>query len=68
MDIAMTVVLFFLMSYSLIGETLHEWLRIGMFVLFLLHHILNRKWSGSLFKGKYTLYRIWQTTLVVLAL
>ena len=64
----MTVVLLFLMSYSLIGEAVHEWLGIGMFVLFLLHHILNCKWSSRLFKGKYTPYRIWQTTLVVLAL
>ena len=67
-DIAMTVVLLFLMSYSLIGEAVHEWLGIGMFVLFLLHHILNCKWSNRLFKGKCTPYRIWQTTLVVLAL
>ena len=67
-DIAMTVVLLFLMSYSLIGEALHEWLGIGMFTLFILHHILNSKWSGRLFKGKYTPYRIWQTALVALAL
>ena len=67
-DIAMTVVLLFLMSYSLIGEALHEWLGIGMFTLFILHHILNRKWSSSLFKGKYTSYRILQKVLVVLAL
>lgn len=67
-DIAMTVVLLFLMSYSLIGETLHEWLGIGMFALFILHHILNSKWSGRLFKGKYTPYRILQTALVALAL
>lgn len=67
-DIMMTVVLLLLMSYSLVGETLHEWLGIGMFTLFILHHILNRKWSSRLFKGKYTAYRIWQTILVVLAL
>ena len=64
----MTVVLLFLMSYSLIGEALHEWLGIGMFALFILHHILNSKWSGRLFKGKYTPYRILQTVLVALAL
>ena len=64
----MTVLLLFLMAYSLIGEVLHEWLGIGMFTLFIGHHILNRKWSKSLFKGKYTVYRIWQTVLVVLAL
>lgn len=26
----------------------------GMFVLWIAHHILNRKWYGHLFKGKYT--------------
>lgn len=28
------------------------------------HHILNRKWSTHLLKGKYTLYRMMQTVLV----
>ena len=67
-DIAMTVVLLFLMSYSLIGEAVHEWLGIGMFALFILHHLLNSKWGSRLFKGKYTPYRILQTALVALAL
>ena len=60
-DIAMTVILLLLMAYSLVGEAAHEWLGIGMFVLFILHHVLNAKWSKSLFKGKYTSYRIMQT-------
>ena len=64
-DIGMTVMLLFLMTYELIGEAAHEWLGIGMFVLFIIHHILNRKWSRSVFKGKYTLFRIWQTVLVI---
>ena len=64
-DIGMTVMLLFLMTYELIGEAAHEWLGIGMFVLFIIHHILNRKWSRSVFKGKYTLFRIWQTILVI---
>ena len=37
-DIAMTVILLLLMAYSLVGEALHEWLGIGMFLLFILHH------------------------------
>ena len=53
-DIGMTVMLLLLMTYELIGEAAHEWLGIGMFVLFVIHHILNRKWSRSVFKGKYT--------------
>ena len=64
-DIGMTVMLLLLMTYELIGEAAHEWLGIGMFVLFVIHHILNRKWSRSVFKGKYTLFRIWQTVLVI---
>ncbi len=64
-DIGMTVMLLFLMAYELIGEAAHEWLGIGMLVLFIIHHILNRKWSRSVFKGKYTLFRIWQTVLVI---
>ena len=39
-----------------------------MLVLFLTHHILNRKWTGNLLKGSYTPLRIWQTLLVVLVL
>ena len=64
-DIGMTVALLFLMTYEMIGQSLHEWLGIGMFLLFVIHHVLNRRWFGSLLKGKYTPFRIWQTVLVV---
>ena len=67
-DIGMTVALMFLMTYEMIGQTLHEWLGIGMFLLFVIHHILNRRWFRVLLKGKYTPFRIWQTVLVVLVL
>lgn len=67
-DIGMTVALLFLMTYELVGQAAHEWLRIGMFVLFVIHHILNRRWSGSLLKGHYTPMRIWQTLLVAMVL
>lgn len=63
-DIAMTVVLLLLECYALIGEELHEWLGIGMFVLFLLHHILNNSWWTNVVKGRYTAFRILQTILV----
>lgn len=67
-DILMTAVLLLLMAYSLVGEALHEWLGIGMFVLFVCHHVLNSKWSRNLFKGKYTSFRIMQTVFAVLVL
>ena len=50
-DIGMTVMLLLLMTYELIGEAAYEWLGIGMFALFIIHHILNRKWSLRVFKG-----------------
>ncbi len=64
-DIGMTAALLFLMAYEMIGQALHEWLGIGMFLLFVIHHVLNRRWFGDLVKGKYTPFRIWQTVLVV---
>lgn len=65
-DLLMTVSLLLLMSYSLIGETVHEWIGMGMFLLFILHLVLNRKWIGGLGKGRCSAYRVLQTTLVAL--
>ena len=67
-DILMTAVLLLLMAYSLVGEAAHEWLGMGMFALFILHHCLNSKWSQNIYKGKYTAYRALQTALVILCL
>lgn len=67
-DLAMTVLLMLLMTYERIGSANHEWIGIGMFVVFVAHHILNRGWLSHLFKGKYRALRIWQTLLVVLVL
>jgi hypothetical protein len=60
-DCAMTVVLLLLMGYSRIGEMAHEWLGMLMFTLFVVHHILNRKWSAGLLRGNYTPLRVFQT-------
>ena len=62
-DFLMTVLLLLLMSYQITGQELHEWFGTGMLVLFLLHNILNIRWYGSLFKGKYTLLRTMQTLI-----
>lgn len=67
-DIGMTLILLLLMTYELIGQAVHEWIGIGMFLLFVLHHILNANWSKNLRRGKYTPLRIVQTALVVLVL
>lgn len=62
-DISMTVLLPMLMAYSLIGEKFHEIIGTLMFALFVLHHVLNRKWYCSVFKGKYHARRTFQTVL-----
>ncbi len=67
-DLAMTVLLMLLMAFELIGRAAHEWIGAGMFVLFILHHVLNRSWSKSLFRGKYTPIRVLQTVLAALVL
>lgn len=63
-DILMTAALLFLMPYELVGRAAHEWIGTEIFLLFILHHILNRKWTAHMFKGKYTKFRILQTILV----
>lgn len=64
-DIGMIMMLLLLMTYELIGQEAHEWIGVGIFVLFIFHHILNNKWSRTILKGKYTAIRIMQTALVI---
>lgn len=67
-DGAMSALLLLLMAYEMIGAAVHEWLGIAMFILVALHHALNRKWSGNVFKGKYGPVRVLQTALAALVL
>lgn len=62
-DILMTVTLLLLMAYQTVGQELHEWFGVGMLVLFTVHNILNIKWYGTLFKGRYKPLRIFGTIL-----
>ena len=56
-DFLMTISLLLLMGYQFWGETAHEWVGAGMFLLFIAHHILNGSWYKNLFKGKYPAVR-----------
>ncbi len=58
-DLIMTVYLVALMLYFRTGQTVHEWLSVGAFVFFVLHHIWNRKWFLSLGKGRWTPDWMW---------
>lgn len=65
-DAAMTAALLLLMPYELIGTLPHEIIGTGMLLLFGIHHILNRKWTASVFKGRYTAMRSVQTAVILL--
>lgn len=67
-DIAMTFLMLLLMGYMVTGEFAHEWLGMGMFVLFFLHNYLNIAWYRGLVKGNYTVYRIFHTLVNFLLL
>ncbi len=64
----LTVLLLYLMAFQVTGDVLHEWLGIGMTVILIFHHILNCKWYKSIFKGKYSPYRIVMTAVNLLLL
>ena len=67
-DILMLMTMPFLMAYMLVGEKLHEWLGTGIFILFILHHVLNFRWIKNLFRNKYTVSRITKTLVDILIL
>ena len=62
-DSGMVLLLPLLMAYSLVGEAAHEYLGIGMFLLFVAHHILNAAWWKHLLRGRYTPLRIFGTAV-----
>lgn len=67
-DLAMLVLLPLLMAEILTGQEIHEWLGMGMVVLFAVHHILNAGWWKSFFKGNYTPSRMLSVMLDLLLL
>ena len=64
-DIAMTVLSIILMggNYLFPADIVHEILGVALFILWAVHIILNRRWFGAMFKGKYNPYRVMQTVI-----
>ena len=65
-DLIMVVCLAALMLYFRTGQAIHEWLGVAALVIFVLHHVWNRKWFLSLGKGRWTPVRVLQAALVLL--
>ena len=59
----MTIALMLLMSKQITEQAGHEYTGISMFVLFVIHQYLNRRWYGALFKGRYTANRMLSTAV-----
>lgn len=57
-DTAMTVLLICLMLYQLTGQLFHEYAGAALFLLFIVHHALNRYWLKTITKGNYSVLRI----------
>ena len=67
-DIALTVTLLLLMAFQVTEQLAHEWLGITMFVLTIIHQILNRKYYAAVFKGRYHALRVFQLVVNILLL
>ena len=48
------------MAFQVTEQFWHEWLGIAMTALTIIHHVLNRKYYTSVFKGKQNVLRIFQ--------
>ena len=62
LDILMTILSVILMGGTMLfpDDRIHQICGIALVVLWAVHVVLNRKWYGSLFKGKYQPFRIMQ--------
>ncbi|WP_410511208.1 hypothetical protein PaeBR_13955 [Paenibacillus sp. BR2-3] len=64
-DTIMTILFLFMMAYQWTGNTVHEFLGMSLFILFILHNILNLNWYKSIYKGKYSPVRVIRTAVKV---
>lgn len=67
-DIALTITLLLLMAFQVTEQLAHEWLGVAMFVLTIVHQILNRKYYTAIFKGRYSPLRVFQLIVNILLL
>lgn len=67
-DFVMIVLMLVEMAYRFTGDMLHELVGISLFVLFIVHNVLNRRWYQTIFRGKMNLRRILNITVNLLLL
>lgn len=67
-DLSMTVLMLVAMAYRITGNTIHELVGVVLFLLFIVHNTLNRRWYKSIFKGRYNVRRFLSITVNLLFL
>ena len=61
----MAMALIAIMATALVQEAPHEWLGIVLFVLLVVHIVLNRKWLAAVFRGRHGALRVLQIVMIV---
>lgn len=64
-DAAMATVYVTVMATALVQEAPHEYLGITLFVLVVVHVVLNRRWFARLIRGRYNAVRVVQLVAVI---
>jgi Domain of unknown function (DUF4405) len=67
-DLSMTILMLVAIAYQITGNTIHELVGVILFLLFITHNFLNRRWYKTIFKGKYNVRRILSITVNLLFL
>jgi hypothetical protein len=57
-DLFLVILIIAVMTYEITGDLWHEWTGIVATALVIFHMVLNRKWFGAFFKGRYNVLRI----------
>lgn len=57
LDFVMLVLLLIAMAYPKTEPIIHEVIGIALGICFVIHHLLNRNWYRSVFKGKYPILK-----------
>lgn len=67
-DVLMYLLFIILMGHHITDNLIHEILGTILFVLFIIHHLLNYRYYKTVFKGKYNIKRIIITSVDLLLL
>ncbi len=67
-DILLVVALIGAMSNKITENAIHEWLGLSMIVMLIVHNALNWRWFTALFRGRYGIRRIVNSSITLLLL